>query len=272
MNGSTSNFNPLNRCVYCRSEHDLRDEHIVPLCLGGEWILPKSSCNSCEKITSAFEGKCASTLYPGLRLRYNLPTRRPKKRPKFIGIEYTSGDSNQIVQVPALGVQTGFTSYAFKEVGCLNNPPTINAGWEDAILIGIPLPNHIGDSINIPNESFRITVQGNFQLAAILHAKIAHVAAVAQLGMDSFTQWLPDFILGKNVDLPLVVGSSTLDRTAYPSNHQLAISIEENSGCKLVIAHIRLFSWLGGHHVKVVVGSTEGYALEDFCNARLTTA
>jgi hypothetical protein len=40
------------RCIYCGAAGNLKDEHIVPLSLGGNTMILKASCGACEKITS----------------------------------------------------------------------------------------------------------------------------------------------------------------------------------------------------------------------------
>lgn len=79
-------------CIYCGAKDNLSDEHIIPFALGGNLILQKSSCPDCAKITSDFELTCLRTMYGPLRLLYNLPTRRPKKRPKklLLKVKYNS--------------------------------------------------------------------------------------------------------------------------------------------------------------------------------------
>ena len=39
------------RCIYCGSDggtDGLRDEHIMPYCLGGNAVIEKASCKACE--------------------------------------------------------------------------------------------------------------------------------------------------------------------------------------------------------------------------------
>ena len=48
-------YNAVGLCIYCGAVNDLSDEHIVPFGLGGNLVLPKSSCRTCAKITSRFE-------------------------------------------------------------------------------------------------------------------------------------------------------------------------------------------------------------------------
>jgi len=71
----------MDHCIYCGSNKTLNDEHIVPLGLGGRWILPKSSCAECAKRTGAFERTCQRTMYGPLRMYYDLPSRRRRERP-----------------------------------------------------------------------------------------------------------------------------------------------------------------------------------------------
>jgi hypothetical protein len=49
-------FEQLDRCIYCAaSDLPLQDEHIIPLCLNGQWMLRNASCERCAAITSALE-------------------------------------------------------------------------------------------------------------------------------------------------------------------------------------------------------------------------
>ena len=77
----------VNRCIYCGTDRALSDEHIIPLGLGGRWVLPKASCPVCAEKTSAFERTCQRTMFGLLRMYYDLPTRRPKRRPKKIPLK-----------------------------------------------------------------------------------------------------------------------------------------------------------------------------------------
>src|SRR5258707_332054 len=70
------------RCIYCGSnESDLRDEHIMPYCLGGNAILEAASCQRCEKITSYLDGYLGQKTFYEFRVHSGIQTRRPNKRP-----------------------------------------------------------------------------------------------------------------------------------------------------------------------------------------------
>lgn len=69
-------------CIYCGAiGTSLNEEHIVPLSLGGSWLLCQASCRECQDITSRIElDVFRYTLLP-IRAKLNLPTRRRNKRP-----------------------------------------------------------------------------------------------------------------------------------------------------------------------------------------------
>lgn len=70
--------------MYCGTIEDLTDEHIIPLALWGDIILPKSSCKSCAEITSKIERKVLKGFMQDTRNVANAPSRRKNKRPKSV--------------------------------------------------------------------------------------------------------------------------------------------------------------------------------------------
>lgn len=74
----------LNECMYCGATEDLTDEHIIPLALWGDIILPKSSCKACAEITSKTERKVLKGFMQDMRNVANAPSRRKKKRPTSV--------------------------------------------------------------------------------------------------------------------------------------------------------------------------------------------
>src|SRR3712207_705268 len=42
-------------CIYCGATNELTDEHVIPLALAGNIIVPDASCRACAAITSDFE-------------------------------------------------------------------------------------------------------------------------------------------------------------------------------------------------------------------------
>jgi 5-methylcytosine-specific restriction endonuclease McrA len=43
-------FPGYGRCIYCGSTGPLKDEHIIPLSLGGKAVIEAASCGDCEAI------------------------------------------------------------------------------------------------------------------------------------------------------------------------------------------------------------------------------
>ena len=78
---TTTRLESVGECVYCGAKDGLSDEHIVPFGLGGNIVLPDASCQSCVKITSAFEGRVLGGFMHRARTTGKFPTRRPRKRP-----------------------------------------------------------------------------------------------------------------------------------------------------------------------------------------------
>jgi len=77
----------IGKCIYCGSEENLTDEHVVPYGLNGPWKLLKASCANCSKITSVFERFVLRSQFMLPRAALKLPKYHPKKRPKEFSFE-----------------------------------------------------------------------------------------------------------------------------------------------------------------------------------------
>jgi len=69
-------FNNVGICIYCGTTEDLTDEHIVPYGLGGNLVLPKSSCRACAAITSRIERIVLRGPLRAVRIARGLQSRR----------------------------------------------------------------------------------------------------------------------------------------------------------------------------------------------------
>jgi HNH endonuclease len=223
-------FLPVGRCIYCRREKKLSDEHIVPLSLGGAWILPKASCGHCCNETHAFEGKVAGGMLKAFRTRYGLPSR--KGHPKTLPIHFApDGGTIQTEHVapaehPApvvllkmrragilLGVPAGIQRSAlFKPEVWTYSPDiqkrTLAKGW------GV-----IKNAARYDGLAFCRTL-----------AKIGHAWAVAHHGLDSFTPLALDLILGRTTDVEFIVGGAIEERTPRTDTlHELSSGLVVNN-------------------------------------------
>jgi hypothetical protein len=78
----TADSAALGQCIYCYERFpldELGDEHIVPLNLGGNLILPHASCSTCGEKTSAAEGHCARAMYADLRAQLGIRGRKSRR-------------------------------------------------------------------------------------------------------------------------------------------------------------------------------------------------
>jgi len=87
----------VSRCIYCGAGGELSDEHVIPLGLGGDLILPSSSCATCRDLTSKFEGRVLRGFMKDARNIGDFPSRRKKKRPTSVstGVIEASGATIQ---------------------------------------------------------------------------------------------------------------------------------------------------------------------------------
>jgi hypothetical protein len=91
---------PADACIYCGATAGLTDEHVVPLGLAGNLILPKASCPKCSAITSKFERDVQRGFMLLSRSVGDFPTRRPKERPKTIKYEAERNGIMTPVELP----------------------------------------------------------------------------------------------------------------------------------------------------------------------------
>jgi hypothetical protein len=79
---------------------DLRDEHIIPKALNGDWILPDASCRACEAITSKFEMKVLrGPLWPPRRA-LNLQSRHRDRQPDSFPLLVNQNNVEERREIP----------------------------------------------------------------------------------------------------------------------------------------------------------------------------
>jgi HNH endonuclease len=91
-------FPGYGRCIYCGAIRGLKDEHIVPLSLGGTAVIEKASCGDCEKITSYLDGYLARDIFNEYRSHIGIRSRRPKQRPKSLFASFLKPDGSEVVE------------------------------------------------------------------------------------------------------------------------------------------------------------------------------
>lgn len=254
------NYDPVRTCIYCKSKDDkLSKEHIIPLALGGRLILPHASCDSCNKMTSDFEGRLLRNSYKSLRVHLNLPTRHPDEIPYLLPLRRIINGTEESVEefVPVDEHPSLIPFYTFI------NEPGILSGKSGSGKItyrfgGYIFQNDMHSRLNKLGKD-PILPQPNMLVGDFfrLLAKIAHSFAVAELGINAFKPFLIEYISGK-IDLDDYLLGGVSD-TQPKGTHLHDISLEERltGDRKLIVTRVRLFSCLQGPTYLIVTGEKQ---------------
>jgi hypothetical protein len=262
---SIKQYQPVWRCIYCSDDENpsrLQKEHIVPLSLAGNLVLPRASCSKCAKKTSEFESIIARDIYGPMRIRYGLPTRHPDQRPNMLPLTIDFDDQTKTVEWPISDYpDIPISIPVFDPPGILTGAkrearfPTVR--W--MVLNPQPPAMHRNYSAKKPKgaKSFWLSANMQFFPFARMLAKIAHSFAVASQGVDAFEHLLPRLILGEDDTLPYFVGgvSGDSDKAAGESvAHQLSIGTRQIGEAKYLTTIIHLFPKLRFPLYEVITG------------------
>jgi hypothetical protein len=249
-------YKPVDRCIYCGSTDNLSDEHIIPYGLqpkGGDWFLPKASCDKCADITKRFEGLCLQGTLGPLRAKLNLKSRSKPKSTVELTTNYRDDGRLEKKVVPLEEFPMVCLGFDWEAAGLLSHvqPKTDFAGRQIVRYPEGELENSLRDG-----EANKIGRVGPLDYAKML-AKIAHSYAVAKFGESTFESLLPDLILGKNANGPYFVGG---DKSGAPLVDQPKIlhdvypqACDLNGEPHLLIG-IRLFAFMGMPRYLIVAG------------------
>jgi len=254
---------PVGACIYCGSTENLSDEHIVPFGLGGNLVLPDSSCQRCARITSAFERRVLRGFMRDARTTGRFPTRRPKERPSTIPVEIKRGSHLERADVPVADA-TGFMQLvSFVPAAFLAGMPPVRG----VTLIGVEIivfgqhPKKLAETLG--TDTLQTTSSVDATALARMIAKIGYGFAVANEGLFPRSECpvLP-FILGSADDGGTWVGSAEyrLPIEDQRPNHALALvavpmtvdDVREN----ILVARVKLFASAGAKGYEVVVRRT----------------
>jgi hypothetical protein len=230
---------PVGQCIYCLATLGLTDEHIIPFSLGGNLVLPKASCKSCNKITHKFEGAVARKVFGQFRAAYDVQTRRPEEQPNHVKIRTKSGSLKWVpikevpdmlfvpescepeLQVrPSPSPWGGLGTWAIRDNGLKEFQELHD--WDGTVWVDTH-PWHFGRML----------------------AKIGYSYAVAKLGLGTFQPLVIDIIKGKVQNLSELIGTETKHQNQDLINvHELllyALRILEDD-VLYVAVDIRLFA------------------------------
>lgn len=250
----------VGECIYCGSDDGLSDEHVIPLSLGGNFVLPLASCTKCNAITSAFEGKVAGGFMRDARVVAGLPTRHRKKRPSHLPIQVNRDGQFEEVKVPA----DAFPAFVHLP---LLSPPGLFEGRSG--VAGVDVQQgfetiHFGKdpaavARDLKTDSIRMTVNWDVTSFARLLAKAAYGFAVGSLGKIPRDEVpiLP-LILGNADDASVWLGTVAFTlaieekRPMYSGRFDW-VEDPERPGCPLLFTRLKLFANSGATGYGVVV-------------------
>jgi len=250
----------VGRCIYCgTTDQNLSDEHILPLGLGGTWVLGKASCLECQNITSRFElDVLRHTLLP-VRAKVDLPTRHRRKRPIEFPLTIEKNGKELTINLPIDRYPAILALPRFKLPAYIDKRPYdkgIDLNGLYHILLGHKSLREVGRELNADSLTYTVTYRGfkgGFSFARLL-AKIGYGLAIARFGANVIdTAYVLPAILGKLDDVGKWVGTEGESSRTTGCLHDARISVENDD----IYVRIRLFACLPGMCpvYLVVVGS-----------------
>jgi hypothetical protein len=237
-------YPPFGECIYCGSDSDLGKEHIVPHGLGGTFVLPKSSCSSCAKITSKFElDVLRGELWP-VRIHRALQSRRKHKyAPNLYPLSIVRNGAEESIQLPLKDypILVPFLDFT---------PPrkAIGAPSKSGIDVqGVVTLAFGPDPVNVLRSTGAQTIRPHVRTHPVqfarMIAKIGYsmAAAVGSLHLISGASPIRDVILGTNPCIGDYVGTTTEPLVRHDNLlHRIAIHAMPDIG--QLVAEVQLFS------------------------------
>jgi hypothetical protein len=252
-------------CIYCGRRGDLTDEHIIPLGLGGRWVLPGGSCRSCAAITGAFEGVCLRTMLGPLRLYYDLPSRRKSKRPETLPLkvrltpnsEWTFIKVDQeiypfLILFPNLNLPDELSG----KTTAGERGAKVKTLWIRAASFRDGIMPHL-ERLAVHLRVAAIEPQAQFVAPPFFRmlAKIAYAFATAELGLGAFTPFLlPIIVEAETSNSVQFIGGTPTAEQAGRGLHELSLIRDLGIDRGVVAVRIRLLSPLETPTYFIAVG------------------
>lgn len=249
----------IGSCIYCGATDRLTDEHIIPLALGGRYILPKSSCDKCAEITKNFERRVLRGFMLDARTAGNYRTRRPKERPKFLTVQVERDGMFEHVPLDPKDHP------AFLHLPLLALPGVL-VGREHTIGLSVTGhqtlyfgkdPSEVTKALGV--KTIRSTANWDLLSFARMLAKIGYSYAVSQFGLPPREEVpvLP-FILGKADDASYWLGSEDFKLEIEDKNpiHVMGLRLApdpSNGERQMLVALVKLFAPSGARGYGIVV-------------------
>lgn len=258
-------YPPVKACIYCGAKQlraelgrPLSDEHIVADGLGGNLILPESSCAECAKITGRIEGVVLRSMMWAPRLRLGIRGKRRKRDMTNFLFKATVDGKEVPLKLPLADHPSILLLLALQAPRVLSfrSPDADDVAGFWVHTLGSPTAALELGAEKISSDGFD-TVRFNQMLA-----KIAHGFAVAEVGLTNFKPLLPNFILRtfrrteQYRDCFNFVGGDSRDFVSAEELHTLGHETVKFGLTTYLTVVIRLFANLGAPVFRVVVGET----------------
>jgi hypothetical protein len=263
-NATPAPYPASRHCIYCGAtryssvRERLGDEHIIPLALDGNLILPEASCAECEGEMNKFEQFCHKRTFGPLRYHLGLQTRHPKERPSVIPltVKTIAGDMyTREVPVEAAPATLFMPIFDIPDI-CAEKAATIRNIYTTKFWHKEFTPTSSQWSFENDIESIRsLGVDLRGDRLAMLLARIGHAFWAAECPNDSrFPPLLPKLLKNRPGSLPIsyLVGGERHLLRPTSDLHELQILRRKTRKRELIVVRIRLFARFGAPTYYVV--------------------
>ncbi|MGJ5037928.1 hypothetical protein ACQR13_27765 [Bradyrhizobium sp. HKCCYLRH3059] len=251
-------------CIYCGASNatgylkPLSTEHIVPLALNGDLILPDASCERCQKITGTTEQIVLRGHYRGLRIQQGWKHRKKNEQPTELPIFLPDPAGGRDIRRMVPLAEYPYVSFFFD----LPTPGIligILPEWEYGLKYRWLRLQATGVDPPVTSENLTTFSTPSLDLHSFCRmiAKIAHAFAAAKVGLHSFVPLLEPIILGNATNFYHFVGGfpGATEMPIADKPYEISLSRETCSGRTYLVAKIRLFANVPGSRAyQAVVG------------------
>lgn len=267
---------PHSRCIYCLRTPDagtlLTDEHVIPLGIRGNLVLPSASCHDCAKVINLFESRFINGNCGMVRSAQQLGSKRRRggssrkrdqqffaSRMPWDGDTIASQMENDSRKHPANLTELlyfGLICDIFDSPipGILqNHPHDLFIPWKSEIMFL--------SKEDLTDQVFSVGAKTYSGTTLKVISKIAHGFLSYHLGRDQFEPFLIPSILGDTANHGYFIGTIT-NIPPGEKLHEIKITnvitlFSDRNGDqfgKLLMVRVRLFSKFGAPEYAVIAG------------------
>jgi HNH endonuclease len=258
-------------CIYCGSQDsDLTDEHVLPYFIGGQHVLADASCRACAKITTKFERHVAKDLWDDARNAYNAPTRRPKKRKKYIFLDDQKTPGNKL-KIPFNEYPAAMIFYYMDTAGFLLGLPATEDRSHAWTFKAIVDQKKLDAFVEKYPDQLTAKMCFNHDSYCRLLEKIAYCQILCSLDPGDFRPICLPYIMGEKDNHSFIVGS----RKSVP-DPQLGLGYSMSTICfgtsehLLLMATIRILADKHTPEYHVLVGDVTGKEKVAYVRKKIT--